>query len=713
MSALLFEIGCEELPAKMCESILRQLGTDEAGLVRSLLDEHRLLPADPRPGWLRVLVSPRRVAVLADGVPAQQAARVQTFRGPRADIAFGPDGQPTKAGAGFARSRGLTPQQLQRDVVDGTEFVTATVEAERHAAVDELPSFCAQLLGGIQVPRGMRWGARPAGAEEFLRFSRPIRWLVCKLDEQTVHFPFYDLQCGDVSQGHRVLGASTVMASAANYESQLEGESVIADQARRRQIIVSGLDDGARGLGGEWFDPGDVLAEAVYLVEWPSVLHGRFAEGKLRLPADVLITAMQSHQRYFPVRDADARLLPVFLYVGNADPAAAELITRGNERVLEGRLDDAEFAYDRDLAEGLPAMAGRLGSVVFHEKLGTLADKTARLRRLGAWLAGQAPGALAGAGSGALPGILDQAASLAKADLVSQVVIEFPALQGTMGGLYARAGGLPEAVAAAVGEHFLPLSAVAPVPSTVAAGLLAVADKADNIVGAWVAGEKPTGSRDPYGLRRAAMGIVRIALQYALRFDVSTLLAEALAAYQHQGLDVDATTVGSEARAFIWERLEGLLLDEGLPYDVVQAALGSTAADLPGTAARARAFAVLQERDFFVDVVTAYNRCAALATKAIAGASTEPSADLFRQDAERLLHDAWVTTAFPVADALGNNEIESALNAAAVLRPAVDRYFEDVLVMDDDAAVRANRLAQLAAVAGLLRAIGDFGRLEL
>lgn len=712
MSRLLFEIGCEELPARMCESILRQLGSEEQGLVRSLLDEHRLLPADPPAGWLRVLVSPRRVAVLADGVPAQQAERVQTFRGPRADVAFGPDGEPTKAGAGFARSRGVAPDQLGRSVEDGTEFVTARVEAERHAAADELPAFCAELLAGIQVPRGMRWGARPAAAAEFLRFSRPIRWLVCKLDEQTLRFPFYDLLCADVSRGHRVLGSPVTISSALNYESQLEGESVIVDQARRRQIIVTGLNDAAGSLGGDWVDPSDVLAEAVYLVEWPTVLKGTFAETKLRLPADVLVTAMQSHQRYFPVRDGESRLLPVFLYVSNADPTAAGLITRGNERVLEGRLDDAEFAYDRDLADGLPAMAGRLSSVVFHEKLGTLADKTARLRRLAAWLAGQGSGIQAGV-SGGLPGVLDQAASLAKADLVSQLVIEFPVLQGSMGGIYARAAGLPEEVAAAVGEHYLPLSAVAPVPSTVAGGLLAVADKADNIVGAWVAGEKPTGSRDPYGLRRAAMGIVRIALQYALRLDVTALLTEALAAYAHQGLAVDAAIVGAEARAFIWERLEGLLLDEGLPFDIVQAALWSSAAELPGTAARARAFAALQQTDFFIDTVTAHNRCAALAAKAAAGAAPQPDPGLFRHDAERSLHDAWVTTAFPVADALANNEIESALNAAAALRPAVDRYFEDVLVMDDDPAVRANRLAQLAAVAGLLRAIGDFGRLEL
>ena len=713
MSTLLFEIGCEELPAKMCRSILRQLGVEEDGLVRRLLDEYRLVPAEPQNGWLRALVSPRRVAVLVAGVPARQTARVQTFRGPRADVAFGPDGEPTKAGAGFARSRGLPPEQLGRIVVDGTEFVVAEVEAERRAAVDELPALCAELLTGIQVPRGMRWGARPAGAEEFLRFSRPIRWLVCKLDGQTVRFSFYDLECADVSQGHRVLGSPVTISSGINYESQLEGKSVIADQERRRRIIVSGLDEAAERLGGGWVDPGDVLAEAVYLVEWPTVLHGTFAQGKLRLPADVLITAMQSHQRYFPVRDRDGRLLPVFLYVSNADPAAADLVTHGNERVLEGRLDDAEFAYDRDLAEGLPAMAERLGSVVFHEKLGTLADKTVRLRSLVAWLAGRASDVAPGAGRGALADALDQAASLAKADLVSQVVIEFPVLQGAMGGLYAAAAGLPPEVAAAIGEHFLPLSAVAPVPSTVAGGLLAIADKADNIIGAWVAGEKPSGSRDPYGLRRAAMGIVRIALQYALRFDVTALLGEAVAAYAGQGLAIDAAAICTEARAFLWERLEGLLLDEGLPHDVVQAASGSSVPDLPGSAARARVFAALQGRDVLVAAATAYNRCAALAAKAAAGGSAQPDPDLFRDDAERLLHEAWMTAAPSIADALGNGEIESALKAAAALRPAVDRYFDDVLVMDEDPVVRANRLAQLAAITNELRAIGDFGRLDL
>ncbi len=361
-----------------------------------------------------------------------------------------------------------------------------------------------------------------------------------------------------------------------------------------------------------------MLAEAVFLAEWPSVARGALADSHLRLPAPVLITAMQNHQRYFPVRDGDGRLLPAFLYVSNADPAAAALVTRGNERVLEGRLDDAEFAYDRDIAEGLETMADRLGDVVFHEKLGSLADKAHRLQGLVAGLAagpGAAGAQRGGNGSSApLAETLRVAARLAKADLVSQVVIEFPTLQGVMGGLYAETGGLGDAVARAVGEHYRPLSATAPLPTTVSGALLAIADKADNIVGAWVAGQRPSGSRDPYGLRRAAMGIVRIALEYSLRFPIAGLLASAVDQFEIQGVegldDERRAVIVAETAAFVRERLQVLLLDEGLPFSTVEAALAAPAGDVPALAARARTFAALAGRDFFEDAVTAYNRCA-------------------------------------------------------------------------------------------------------
>ena len=712
---LLVEIGTEELPYKVCESVIRQLeGTPEQpGLAQKLLTEERLFDD----GEVRVLVSPRRIAVLAGGVPAEQLAQVQEFRGPKAEVAFDADGALTKAGAGFARSKGAAAEDVRREVVDGTEFVFVSVEAERRAARDVVPALVARLITGLQIPRGMRWGARPEGASEYLRFSRPIRWLVAKLDGETLGGEFYGLPLGDASRGHRVLGAPFTVARAADYERLLEEQKVVVSQAARRASITAGLDAAAGELGGEWSDPGDVLAEAVYLAEWPSVATGGFKERHLRLPADVLVTAMQSHQRYFPVRDAAGRLLPAFLYVSNGDPAAAPLVTRGNERVLDGRLDDAEFAYDRDLAEGLPAMAERLGAVVFHEKLGSLADKAGRLGGLVAALAGGSGGSAAGNGSGeTLQDTLRTAARLAKADLVSQTVIEFPVLQGVMGGLYAEAGGLGDAVARAVGEHYRPLSATAPLPATVAGALLAVADKLDNIAGAWVAGEKPSGSRDPYGLRRAAMGIVRIALEYDLRFPLAGLLTAAVDQFELQGIEIDAarrTAIVDETAAFVRERLQVLLLDEGLPFPSVEAAMAAPASDLPALAARARVFAALAGREVFEDAVTAYNRCSALAAKDPAAGLRSVDPALFSDDAERELHAALEAARGPLLDALGNLELESAVGAAAGLRPAVDRYFDAVLVMDPDEAVRANRLAQLAAVTGLIGRIGEFSRLPL
>jgi len=710
LCTLLIEVGCEELPYKVCESVIRQLeGTLEApGLVAKLLADERLLEgAAPD---LDIFVSPRRIAVLVRGVPESQVAKIDEFRGPKAEVAFDADGGLTKAGAGFARSRGAAPEDVRREVFNGTEFAVVRVEAVRRATTEVLPGFVARLIGGLQISRGMRWGQRPPGEPDYLRFSRPIRWLVCKLDAATVPGAFYGLPIGDLSQGHRVLGAPVVVDRAEHYAQLLAEQCVIVSQHERRRLIVEGLDAAAAEAGGQWSDPGDVLAEAVYLTEWPSVARGGFRERHLRLPDAVLVTAMQSHQRYFPFRDAAGRLLPLFLYVGNAGPQAAELVTRGNERVLEGRLDDAEFAYDRDVAEGLQRMADRLDDVVFHEKLGSLADKARRLQGLVGVLAAES-----GVSAASLSATLHTAAHLAKADLVSQVVIEFPVLQGVMGGLYAAAGEKGDAVARAVGEHYRPVSATAPLPGTLPGALLAVADKTDSIVGAWVAGQKPSGSRDPYGLRRAAMGIVRNALAYGLRFPLDGLLEAGVRQFELQGAippdDERRAEIVSETTAFIRERLEVLLLEEGLPFPSVEAALAAPAADVPALAARARAIAASAGLRVFEDAVTAFNRSAALAAKGAGAGARAVDPALFQDDAERDLAAAYAAAREPLLGALARLDLESAIDAAAGLRPAVDRYFDAVLVMDDDAAVRGNRLAQLAAVAGLVGQIGELSRL--
>jgi glycyl-tRNA synthetase beta chain len=733
----LLEIGCEELPYKTCLSLLKQLrgsGDDVPGLVHKILERHRLMGEGVsgitpvfRDYHLRVMISPRRIAVVVRDVEDEQVAERQRFRGPRVDVAFAADGTPTKAGAGFARGKGLTPEQLGREVVDGNEFVVAEVEAERRPAAEVLPQAAREIIAGLQVPRGMRWGARPAGAPDYLRFSRPLRWLVCKLGDETLPFDFYDLEAGEHSAGHRALGDDIHIDEVAHYERHLEDQKVIVDHERRRELIDAGLDASAKALKGRWFDPAGVLDENVFLVEWPSVYAGRFDERHLRLPREVLITAMQSHQRYFPVETKAGELLPAFLYVSNGDPLAAPTVTRGNERVLEGRLDDAEFSYDRDLVEGLEHMAMRLGQVTFHEKLGSLADKAARLERLAAWLVSQAGEAGGADGDAAaaegLPDVAVRAAGLAKADLVSLMVQEFPALQGVMGGIYGRAAGLTEAVAAAIGEHYLPLSATAPVPATTAGALVAVADKIDNIAGAWLAGEKPTGSRDPYGLRRAAMGIVRICLEHRLRMTPLALADAGMDTYAQPAQPANALAssgeVGNDRQpqiaAFMWERLQVLLLDEELPFPLVEAALGASAcgADLVAVAALARTFARVESASVFNDVVVAFTRCASLAARAAGDAQRVPDPALFADDAERDLAAAVAAARGPLEAALAEGDVEAALRAAATLRAPVDRYFDDVLVMDDDARLRDNRLAQLNEITGLLGRLGDFGRLPV
>lgn len=326
MTTLLIEVGCEELPYKVCESVLRQLqGVGaEPGLVQRLLSDERLLPGGDEQAAqaqlaaaefaasLRVLITPRRIAVLVEQVPQRQRPLVQEFRGPRADVAFDAQGGLTKAGAGFARSRGAQAHDVRRESANGTEFAVVRVEASRRDAAEVAPALVGRLIGGLQIARGMRWGRRPEGADEYLRFSRPIRWLVAKLGAQTLSGEFYGLPIGDVSQGHRVLGAPIIIDRADHYERHLAEQKVVASQDERRATIVQGLDAGAAELHGRWSDPGGVLAEAVYLAEWPSVACGGIADSHLRLPDAVLVTAMQSHQRYFPYATPTTGCCPPF-----------------------------------------------------------------------------------------------------------------------------------------------------------------------------------------------------------------------------------------------------------------------------------------------------------------------------------------------------------------------------------------------------------------
>jgi glycyl-tRNA synthetase beta chain len=479
----------------------------------------------------------------------------------------------------------------------------------------------------------------------------------------------------------------------------------MVDHRERERLIRSELERMAATEGLTVIDPGAKMEEVLFLVEHPTVALGRFDDRHLSLPAEVLETAMQSHQRYFPLLGGQGALSNRFLYVTNGDPAWVDQITSGNERVLQGRIEDAEFSFDKDKAIGLEAMVAQLDKIVFHVKAGTMKDKTDRLVALTRYLA-EETGMPSEAREHAL-----EAARLAKADQVSVMVREFADLEGIMGETYARMEGRDAEVAQAIREQFLPDAAGGAVPVTVPGALLATAEKVDNIASAFACGEPPSGSKDPYGLRRAAAGMVAIAMHHGLHYDVEKLLAEAYCLLERFPGLVDRETVLIAAKTFVLERLAKALTDDGVARDVVDAVL-PVSGDFLDLQVRARALSEFRSGDRWDDLVTVFTRPSNLAKKLPLEATVDTSATnggvspaLFQAEAEEALFGAWSKTSAEVVQAVARGRYHDALSAVSGLRPVVDRYFDDVLVMAEDEAVRVNRLRQLAAIADTVRGI--------
>lgn len=646
MTTLLLEIGCEELPAAFCRFAEREL-------------RERWLPGF---GGGRALVGPRRIALLADSFAAEE--REAEKRGPGEAIAF-VDGKPTKAAEGFARGLGLAVDELERrgGYVWGRE---QAVPIE-----DRL----WQVVTGLGAGKTMTWDRALD-----LRFPRPIRWLCAKLDTETLDVGPEQLSSRGASYGHRFTGGELEIAEAGSYEELLRENGVIADSEERRRLIVDALD-----AIGEWYDPAAVMEEVVYLVESPLVLEGRFDERFLTLPDRVVEAAMQSHQRYFPLGGAR------FAFVANCgDP---DVVRVGNERVLAGRLDDATFSWDRDVEVGIEAMAAELPRITFHAKAGSFADKAARLAELCEALGG-------GEATTA-------AARLAKADQASTMVHEFPELEGFVGGEYARLAGHPEAVAAAIAEHYRPDQAGGPLPETAGGRVLSAADKVDNLAVAFALGERPTGSRDPYGLRRAAIGLCRLAVDGELEIRIGELVARDLELLTAKGAEVSEDA--SDVPDFVLERLEGLL---DVPVEFVRAARGSALGELGAVArlALALAAAAESETETFARAYVAYDRANRLAAKSDDAAATlDPG--LATETAERALLEVLGDAGPRIEGAVAERDFEAALEAAGELGPPVDRFFDEVLVMAEDEAVRANRLRLLLDVRDAVGALGELSQI--
>jgi glycyl-tRNA synthetase beta chain len=611
MATLLLEIGCEELPAGACREAEAQL---------PMLVEREL---GVRPH--RVLVGPRRIAGLVRDMPERTPD--EWIKGPPEDLA-------EKAAAGFAKRHGVEVEQLE--VRDG--FLG--IERPGRPLAEVLPERFDAIVRSFAFGKSMRWDASG------IRFSRPVRWMLAKLDGETV--------VGEASFGHRFTAGLVEIQNAEGYEEQLRAAGVEPDSEERRRQIVAGLD----AIGG-WSDPAGVLEEVVYLVESVDVVEGTFDERFLQLPERVVVTAMQSHQRYFPL-GANR-----FAFVANGGDL--ETVRAGNEAVLEGRLDDASFTFERDVALGIDRLVERLGSITFFTGAGSFADKAERLRALVERLGG---------GEASL-----EAARLAKADQASELVREFPDLEGYIGAEYARLAGYPEAVCAAIAEQYLPDAAGGPLPQTEAGKVLAAADKLDTLVVSFSLGHRPTGSRDPYGLRRAAIGLCRLAVE------------------GHLAIPRDLLT--DDVREFVEERLEGLV---DVPVEYVRAARASAVLDLAGVAELARTLFAERETPEFDGVYTAYERANRLAGRASDEAAAEVDPSLFREDAERALASVLATVTF-------DGDVRNALASGATLAPLVERFFDEVLVMDEDEAVRANRLRLLLDVRDTLGRLGDFSQI--
>ncbi len=681
---LLIELGCEELPANACRVAER-----EAGLtIERLLTERRLTPTS-----VEVFVTPRRIAVIAEGVPSEAPAETSVQTGPPEKAARNDDGSWSKAAEGFARKHGLTPDQLE--VRDG--LLTATVSVAAEPLATHAQELVDGLIEGLQMPKNMRWGTGT------LRFSRPIRTLVVLHGDTVLPAEVQGVQSGRLTRGHRLLQPELELAKVDDYVSDLGGAGVGVRTGDRREIIETLLTSLANVHDATWDDPGRVLNEVVYLVEWPRVIDGSIHERYLELPERVLVTAMQSHQRYLPLRGSTGSLRPVFLTVVNSHPEADEMVRAGNERVLAGRLDDAVFSLAKDRARGIEAMAAELDRITYHQRLGTLADRTARLEAL---VAAVADGADI-AGDDRTYAL--EAARLAKADLASTLVGEFAELQGETGMEYARAAGQPEAVALAIREQYQPDGAGRPVPETLPGALLALADRFDQLVGVVAIGERPTGSRDPYALRRAAAGIVEIQSRYGLALDLPTLVAEthALLVAQTADLELDASATAEIVVPFILDRVDQALSDTGVPVDVQRAARGAGHVDPARHAALAQALHAAADSAELAGAHAAVTRCSRIVEKETAADVVDPA--LLTDASERALAEAIATLAPRIA---AESDPVVALRESAALAPAVDALFDGVMVLAEDPAVRANRVRLLRDALAAFQPIGDLTKLQ-
>jgi glycyl-tRNA synthetase beta chain len=715
MPDFLLEIGTEEIPARMIQDASQELQKR----VEELLAKNSL----PHQGIKRS-ETPRRLALIASGIPATQPDVQEQLTGPATKVAY-KDGQPTPAAHAFAKKAGVDVSQLQKVTTPKGEYLTASVTNKGKPAAQVLAELLPKEIASIYWPKNMYWRA---GKPE--RFVRPVRWIVALLDGEVIPLEFAGIKAGNQSRGHRILGPQQVsIASPSQYVATMQGAHVTALRADREYKIRKALDAATRAVpGARWREDAELLKTVVNLTEWPSAILGSFDKEYLSLPEEVLVTVMRDHQKYFAVEDASGKLAPHFLAVLNTDGDPDGLIRHGNERVLRARFNDARFFWDTDQKIHLTNRVNMLRSVTFQKDLGSYFDKAERMVNLGE--------RLARSGLQVDPSTLQQAAWLAKTDLTAELVKEFTELQGIIGGLYAKAQGLPQSVADAIYDQYKPESTEDSAPRTLEGAIVSIADKADAVVGMFGLGLIPSGSKDPFALRRQANGIIKVLAEHKLPITLSDLIGAAVDQYEsHPKTDfgpipyykqrvkhvlsgmrpaAEKLSRGDEIAGFFVERLEFYLRDVlGLAYDVVNATLASGADDVVDAVARANAIKEVRTSDDFAPLFIAFKRI-----KNIIKQAREKSVEI-RETGVQFEVTAVESEIWQKMQGIGQNYLQSfgkkdyagALKELARLRAPVDLYFDKVMVMAEDPQVRANRLGVLNYLLVTFNKIADLSEL--
>jgi len=682
---LLLEIGVEEMPAPFMSPALAEL---------KIITEKILLEKRIDYTSVRTLGTPRRIVLHVEGVAETQHDAIMEFRGPKKEAAFDKEGQPSKAAQGFARGQGIGVSEMQTREVAGIEYVFAIKQEMGGMTVDLLPAILLNVIFALPFPKFMRWGYYQT------KFGRPVRWLMAYYGETLLPLQIENVEAKNFTMGHRFLASGPIeIKGIDDYFARLRDNYVIVDQQERKELIWQQVQEVATAVGGKAMENEDLLEEISFLLEYPTAFYGEFSSSYLEVPPEVLTTSMIEHQRYFPVFDANDKLMPYFIGVRNGTDYSIDIVRAGNERVIKARLEDALFFWKEDTKKPLESFIPRLKEVLFHERLGSVLDKVDRLKDLAVYI-GQETG-LSNSTK------LERAAYLCKADLLSNMVYEFPELQGIMGRYYARVGGEDPEVAEAILEHYQPRFAGDILPASETGIVLSLAEKLCNLTAFYAIGIKPSGSQDPYALRRQALGIVNVILDLGLNIDLRKIIGHAYQSLLLIRTDRNQEETVTELMDFILQRMRGVMLERGLSYDVIDAVLYQSGGDLNQVILRAEAVRDFKNSSYWDDFLVVFNRSYNLSKK---WDSDIVRGEILIDPSEKALYQSCLQLKPIIEQVTAERQYSDGMRILAGMRTEIDRFFEAVMVMVEDVELKSARLGLLKTIAGLCNTLADFSK---